>query len=67
MANNITFTNVKIQSTRGFLVQDGKDITFDNVRIDAAIGEPLVLDNASVKWNGTVKSGSSGGKPEVFY
>ncbi len=67
MAREITFTNVKVQSTRGFLVQDGKDITFDGVRIDVAIGEPLVLDNASVKWNGTVKSGSSGGKPEVFY
>ncbi len=67
MAREITFSNVKVQSTRGFLVQDGKDITFDGVRIDVAIGEPLVLDNASVKWNGTVKSGSSGGKPEVFY
>jgi len=67
MANAITFTNVKIQSTRGFLVQDGKDIVFDNARIDVAIGEPLVLDNASVKWNGTQKSGSSGGPPDPFY
>ena len=67
MPHDITFTNVKVQSTRGFLVQDGKDITFDNVRIDAAIGDPLVLDNASVKWNGTLKNGSSGGKPDVFY
>jgi len=67
MANAITFTNVKIQSTRGFLVQDGKDIAFDNVRIDVAMGEPLVLDNASVKWNGTPKSGSSGGPPDPFY
>jgi polygalacturonase len=67
MAHDITFTNLKVQSTRGFLVQDGKNITFDNVRIDAAIGDPLVLNNASVKWNGTAKSGSSGGKPDVFY
>jgi hypothetical protein len=67
MAHDITFTNVKAQSTRGFLVQDGKDIIFDNVRIDVAIGDPLVLDNASVKWNGSAKSGSSGGKPDVFY
>jgi polygalacturonase len=67
MARDITFTNVKVQSTRGFLVQDGKDITFDNVRIDAALGDPLVLDNASVKWNGALKNGSSGGKPDVFY
>ncbi len=67
MAHDITFTNVKVQSTRGFLVQDGKDIVFDNVQIDAAAGDPLVMDNASVKWNGTAKSGSSGGKPDVFY
>jgi polygalacturonase len=66
-AHDITFSNVKVQSTRGFLVQDGKDIVFDNVRIDAATGDPLVLDNGSVKWNGTPKSGTSGGKPEVFY
>ena len=67
MANNIAFTNVKIQSTRGFLVQDGKDITFDNVQITATVGDPLVLDNASVKWNGARKSGSSGGPASVFY
>jgi polygalacturonase len=67
MANAITFTNVRIQSTRGFLVQDGKDIVFDNAQIDVAIGEPLVLDNASVKWNGKLKSGTSGGPSEVFY
>ena len=67
MANNITFTNVKIQSVRGFLVQDGKDITFDNVQITTSLGEPLVLDNGSVKWNGVPKSGSIGGKPDPFY
>jgi len=67
MANNITFTNVKIQSTRGFLVQDGKDITFANVQITPLVGDPLVLDNASVKWNGTAKNGSSGGPSSVFY
>ena len=67
MPHNITFTNVKIQSTRGFLVQDGKDITFDKVQIAVAVGDPLVLDNASVKWNGTQKTGSSGGPPDPFY
>ena len=45
MANAITFTNVKIQSTRGFLVQDGKDVVFENARIDVAIGDPLVMDH----------------------
>jgi polygalacturonase len=67
MPNNITFTNVKIQSNRGFLVQDAKDITFDRVQIDAAVGDPVVLDNATVKLNGAVKSGSSGGSPVPFY
>jgi len=67
IANAISFTNLKIQSTRGFLIQDGKDIVFENARIDVAIGESLVLDNASVKWNGTQKSGSSGGPPDAFY
>jgi polygalacturonase len=67
LANAITFTNVKIQSTRGFLVQDAKDIVFETAQIEVGIGEPLVLDNGSVKWNGKVKSGSSGGSPEPFY
>jgi polygalacturonase len=67
MPNNITFTNVKTHSTRGFLVQDAKDITFDNVQIDAAVGDPLVMDNATVNWNGTAKTGSSGGSPIPFY
>jgi len=67
MANDITFTNVSIQSTRGFLVQDGKDIVFEQARIENAIGEPLVLSNGSVKWNGKQKNGTSGGSPEAFY
>jgi polygalacturonase len=67
MAHAITFTNVKIQSVRGFLVQDAKDITFDHVQIDTAIGEPIVTDNATVNWNGTVQSGSGGGSPQPFY
>ncbi len=67
MPNNITFTNCKFQSDRGFLVQDGKGITFDNVEINATVGDPLVLDNGSVKWNGAEKSGNIGGPPEPFY
>ncbi|HEX4792279.1 MAG TPA: glycosyl hydrolase family 28 protein [Humisphaera sp.] len=67
MASNFTFTNVKVQTTRGFLVQDAKDITFEDVQIQAATGEPLVIDNATVKWNGETKSGSSGGSPVPFY
>jgi polygalacturonase len=67
MASAITFTNVKFQSTRGFLVQDGKDVVFQNARIEVAIGEPLVLDNGFVKFNGVQKSGTSGGAAGVFY
>jgi polygalacturonase len=66
-ANNITFTNVTFQTARGFLVQDAKDVVFQNARIDAAVGAPLVLDNGSVKMNGALKSGTSGGPPDVFY
>jgi hypothetical protein len=51
--NHITFTNVKFQTARGFLVQDAQDVVFDNVRIDAAVGAPLVLDNGFVKFDGS--------------
>jgi polygalacturonase len=64
---DITFTNCKFQSTLGFMVQDARDIIFDNVTITNSRGEVLVLDNASVKWNGTVKSGTIGGPAERFY
>jgi len=66
-AHDITFTNMKVQAVRGFLVQDGKDITFQGVTIETAAGDPLVLDNGSVKWNGVAKSGTSGGSASVFY
>ncbi|HWB87453.1 MAG TPA: glycosyl hydrolase family 28 protein [Bryobacteraceae bacterium] len=66
-ARDITFTNIKIQSVRGFLLQDAKDITFKNAQITTAVGGPLVLNNASVNWNGSEKSGTSGGSPEPFY
>ncbi len=42
-------TNAKFQSTRGFLVQDAKDLVFQNTQFEIAIGDPLVLDNGSVK------------------
>jgi hypothetical protein len=67
LANNITFTNVKIQADRGFLVQDAKDITFDHVQIETTVGDPLVTDNATVQWNGTEKAGNNGGSPTPFY
>jgi len=66
-ANNITFTNVRFETARGFLVQDAKDVVFENARIAAAVGAPLVLDNGSVKFNGTAQSGTSGGPAGVFY
>ncbi len=67
MARDITFTNVKIESTRGFLVQDGKNIVFDHVQITPKIGEAIVLDNGSVTLNGVAKSGTSGGSAIPFY
>jgi len=67
LANRITFINVRFQSTRGFLVQDAKNVIFQNAHIDAAVGAPLVLDNGSITINGTSKSGSSGGPPSIFY
>ena len=67
MPNHITFKNAKIQASRGFLVQDAKDISFENCNIEAANGPPLVIDNATVDWNGAVKTGSEGGSPASFY
>jgi len=67
MANAIVFSNVNFQSTRGFLVQDARDIEFRNARIEVAVGVALVLDNARVTFNGVPKSGASGGPADVFY
>ena len=67
MARDITFTNVKIESTRGFLVQDGKNIVFDHVQITPKVGDAIVLDNGSVTWNGKAMSGNVGGSPIPFY
>ncbi len=67
LAHAITLTNVRFQSTLGFLVQDAKDVVFQNTQFEIANGEPLVLDNGSVKWNGKQMSGSSGGSPDPFY
>jgi polygalacturonase len=67
MARDITFTNVKIDSTRGFLVQDGKNVVFENVQITSKVGDAIVLDHGSVMWNGQAKSGTMGGSPIPFY
>jgi len=67
MARDITFTNVKIDSVRGFLVQDGTEVVFDHVQITPKTGEALVLDHGSVRWNGEARSGTSGGSPIPFY
>jgi polygalacturonase len=45
LARDITFTNVNIQADRGFLIQDAKNIFFDNVRMNIAVGEPFITDN----------------------
>jgi polygalacturonase len=50
LARDIIFTNVKIQADRGFTLQDAKDIIFDHVQLDIAVGEPITTDNASIDW-----------------
>jgi len=67
LARDITFTNVKIDSVRGFLVQDGTNVVFDHVQITPKTGDAIVLDHGSVTWNGEVKSGNVGGSPIPFY
>jgi polygalacturonase len=67
MPDHITFKNVKIHTHRGFLVQDAKHVTFENTEIDAANGPPLVIENATVDWNGATKTASEGGSPAQFY
>jgi hypothetical protein len=61
----VTFTNVKFQGVRGFYVEDASDIRFDNVQIDAAVGDPLVTRNGSVIWEGVQKTGNGDFMP--FY
>jgi polygalacturonase len=68
MPTAITFTNVKIQADRGFLVQDAQDgIVFNHVEISVALGEPVVTVRATMTWNGMVRSGDTGGSPDPFY
>jgi hypothetical protein len=66
-AADFTFTDVKIQSVKGFLVQDAKNVTFDHVEITPSVGDPLVTANATVNWNGTAISADQGGDPEKYY
>ncbi len=48
LAKEVTLENVKVEADSGILVQDAKDIVFKNVQIDAAVGDPITLDNANV-------------------
>lgn len=67
MAHAITFTHVKIDSVRGFLLQDARGIAFEDAHIAPAIGDPLVLANATATYNGNEMSGDAGGPPTPFY
>ncbi len=51
LARDITFTNVQIDADRGFLIQDAKNIFFDNVRLNVAVGRPLIRDNGEIQWH----------------
>jgi polygalacturonase len=50
LARDISFTNVQIQTDRGFLLQDAKEILFRNVQLNVAVGDPIKTDNAKVDW-----------------
>jgi polygalacturonase len=65
MPYDVTFTNVKFQTVRGFYVEDAKQITFDKAEIDVAIGDPVLTRNATVIFNGIPKTGSGDSMP--FY
>jgi polygalacturonase len=49
-AQDIILTNVKIDADDGFLVQDAKNIQFNNVTLNIHTGPPLITDNAQVNW-----------------
>jgi polygalacturonase len=48
LARDITFTNVQIQADRGFLVQDAKNVVFNNVQLKIAVGDSITKDNGIV-------------------
>jgi polygalacturonase len=45
----ITLTKVKIKAATGLLVQNAEDVHFNDVKIDAAQGEPVITKNAKVQ------------------
>jgi hypothetical protein len=67
MPNDVTFTNVKFQTVRGFYVEDAKGITFQNAQIDAAVDDPLVTANAFVVWMGGLMPRSGPANAMPFY
>jgi len=49
LARDITFTNVRIEADRGFLLQDAADIIFRDVELKIAVGNPIITDNAQIQ------------------
>jgi polygalacturonase/lysophospholipase L1-like esterase len=49
VVSNVALENVQISAPIGLTVRNAKEIRVKNVKIDAAKGEPFVLENASVE------------------
>jgi polygalacturonase len=49
VVSNLLLENVRISAPAGFTVRNAKEIHLKNVKVDAAKGEPFLLENASVK------------------
>ena len=54
--SNVVFENVQISSPKGLSVRNAKDIKFENSKITATDGVPVILDNAQI--DGLESSGS---------
>jgi polygalacturonase len=51
LADGVTLTNVQIDSKTGFLIQDAKNIVFNNVKITPEQGEAITTENAQLTNN----------------
>ena len=45
---DITLNNVKIEADDGLLIEDAKNIQFNNVTLNIHVGPPITTDNAEV-------------------
>jgi polygalacturonase/lysophospholipase L1-like esterase len=55
VVSNLTLENVHISAPVGLTVRNAKEIQVKNVKVDAAKGEPFLLENASVEGEDSAK------------